>query len=257
MNNLLSNRKRINLSVIAVLMTVLITFTHAIAQEVPFYWDYINVNIDVQNNGDMLVTEEQKYVFKSDYQNQRYRYIRLDKIDEIKDITVEENNQILPSETGIENNQVWIRWQHELKPSTSHIFVLKYRVVGGLHINQENTQVYWKAIFADRKAPVKSARVRVQLPEALSGKVVDFRNFGTLATASKVNSRTFEFVANQPILPQQNLEVQVSFPSEILNISQPNWQKESLMRKIMNFGFLLILLLGITFVLKGILINKK
>ena len=45
MNKLLM--KRISFSLLAVLVTLLITFTHAVAQEVPFYWDYINVNIDV------------------------------------------------------------------------------------------------------------------------------------------------------------------------------------------------------------------
>ncbi|MDB9466076.1 DUF2207 domain-containing protein [Dolichospermum circinale CS-1225] len=216
--------KRISLSLLSVLVTFLITFSHARAQEVKFYWDYINVNIDVQNNGDMLVTETQKYVFKSDYPNQRYRYIPLDKVDEIKDVTVQENNQIIPSETGIENNQFWIRWQHQLKPPETHTFVLKYRVVGGLHINNKNTQVYWKAIFADRKAPIKAATVRVQLPEALSGKVQDFQNFGIPATSRQLNPKTFEFVANQAIPPQQELEIQITFKSEILNIPQANWQ---------------------------------
>lgn len=217
--------RRIGFSLIAVLVTILITFTHAIAQELPFYWDYINVNIDVQTNGDMLITEEQKYVFKSDYSTQRYRYIRLDKVDEITDVTVEENNQIIPSETGIENNQFWISWQHQLEPPESHIFVIKYRVVGGLHINGDNTQVYWKAIFADREAPVQVSKVQVQLPEALSGKVLRFENFGTAAIARQVNPKTFEFVATQPIEPQENLEVQITFPSNILNITKPNWQQ--------------------------------
>ncbi|MBS9393923.1 MAG: hypothetical protein HEQ29_12475 [Dolichospermum sp. LBC05a] len=40
MNKLLM--KRISFSLLAVLVTLLITFTHAVAQEVPFYWDYIN-----------------------------------------------------------------------------------------------------------------------------------------------------------------------------------------------------------------------
>ncbi|MFM6158069.1 MAG: DUF2207 domain-containing protein, partial [Sphaerospermopsis kisseleviana] len=204
-------KTRIGFSLITVLVTVLITFTHAVAQEVAFYWDYINVNIDVQTNGDMLVTETQKYVFTSDWTNQRYRYIPLNKVDEIKDVTVQENNQILPSETGIENDQFWIRWQQQLKAPESHIFVIKYRVVGGLHINGDNTQVYWKAIFADRKAPIQAAKVRVQLPEALSGKVQNFENFGIPATSRQINPKTFEFVANKSILPQQELEIQVTF----------------------------------------------
>jgi uncharacterized membrane protein len=250
--------KRISFSLLSVLVTLLgtflITFSHAVAQEVTFDWDYINVNIDVQNNGDMLVNETQKYVFKSDYSNQRYRYIPLDKVDEIKDVTVQENNQIIPSETGIKNNQFWISWQHQLKPPETHTFVLKYRVVGGLHIDNENTQVYWKAIFADRKSPIQSAKVQVQLQEILSGKVQDFQNFGIPATSRQVNPKTFEFVANQPIPPQQELEVQVTFPSTILNIPQPNWQQRN---NLFHLGFFVIYFVIIAFVIVSIINDRK
>ena len=71
----------------------------------PFYWDYINVGIDVQNNGDMLVTETQKYVFTKPHSNQRYRYIPLDKVDQITDIAVFEDEKQLPIETGIKNTK--------------------------------------------------------------------------------------------------------------------------------------------------------
>lgn len=217
--------RRFILLALSFLLALSLGVARGVAQELPFYWDSINVNIDVQANGDMLVTEQQTYVFESDYNNQRYRYIRLDKVDEIRDVTVQENDRIIPSEMGIENNQLWIRWQHELKPPEKHTFVLKYRVVGGLQIDEQNAQVYWKAIFADRKAPVKKATVRVQLPEALSGKATSFATFGAAAIAREVNPRTFEFVANEPIQPQQNLEVQVAFPASILNLPQPQWQQ--------------------------------
>ncbi len=42
--------------------------------------------------------------FNTEYSNQRYRYIPLAKVDEIKDIPVKENDQILQSATGIEND---------------------------------------------------------------------------------------------------------------------------------------------------------
>ena len=87
--------------------------------QLPFYWDSINVEIDVQNNGDMLVTETQKYVFNRKQSNQRYRYISLDKVDEITDVSVSENNQILASQIGKKNNQLWIKWQHQLNPPES------------------------------------------------------------------------------------------------------------------------------------------
>ena len=210
------------------LLTIfMVTVTHVAAQQLPFYWENINVIIDVQTNGDMLVTETQKYVFTADYNTERYRYIPLDKVDEIKDVTVAENNQTIASTTGIdENNQLWIRWQHQLKAPESHTFVLKYRVVGGLQLDGENTQVYWKAIAADRKAPINAAKVRVQLPEALSDRVISFTNFGTPATPRQVDAKTFEFIANQPVEPGQELEVQIAFPQPILNVPQPRWQSQ-------------------------------
>ena len=107
--------KKIVFLLMASLSLLLVTVTQVAAQQLQFYWDNINVTIDVQTNGDMLVTETQKYVFTADYTNERYRYIPLDKVDKIKDVTVTENNQIIPSTTGTENNQLWIRWQHELK----------------------------------------------------------------------------------------------------------------------------------------------
>ena len=115
-----------------------------------FYWDAINVAIDVRDNGDMLIAETQEYVFGREHSNERYRCIPLDKVDDITDVTVAENDKIIPSQVGEENNQLWIKWQHELNPPESHTFVIKYRVIGGLHVNADTTQVYWKAIFGDR-----------------------------------------------------------------------------------------------------------
>jgi hypothetical protein len=54
--------KKIVFLLMASLSLLLVTLTHAAAQQLPFYCDNINVIIDVQTNGDMLVTETQKYV---------------------------------------------------------------------------------------------------------------------------------------------------------------------------------------------------
>ena len=110
----------------------------------PFYWESIDVLIDVQENGDMLVTETQTYVFTDWHHNQRYRYIPLDKVDGIDDISVSRPPLAppptpipakttpaptdapapilmdtdtayggrIPVNTGIEDGQQWIRWSH-------------------------------------------------------------------------------------------------------------------------------------------------
>ena len=214
--------KKIVFLLMAALTLFMVAVTHVAAQEIPFYWDNINVTIDVQTNGDMLVTETQKYVFTGNYRNQRYRYIPLDKVAEIKDVTVEENNRTIASSTGIENNQFWIRWEHELKPPESHTFVIKYRVVGGLQVNGQNTQVFWKAIWADRKSPIAASQVTVKLPDVLAGKVSSYHSLGIPTAVRQIDGQTFVFTAKQALPPQQELEVQITFPTGIIKLSPPS-----------------------------------
>ena len=197
--------------------------------QLPFYWDAIDVEIDVRDNGDMLVTETQKYVFNREHPNERYRYIPLNKVDKITDVTVSENNQIIPSQVGKENNQLWIRWKHELNPPESHTFVIKYRVVGGLPVNSHRAQVYWKAIFSDRQSPIQNASVTVRLPKSLAEKIYYYNHYSDLIPVSsqKLNGQTIKFIAQKPIPKGQELEVQVAFPSNILDLQQPKWQQSS------------------------------
>jgi hypothetical protein len=136
------NRKWVQLTILASVISLCVVFTSSLgatAQESPFHWEYINVNMDLQKDGDILVTETQKYVFDRNHSNRRYRYIPLDKVAEIKDISVTENNLIIPSTHQIAGNKVSIEWEHKLKAPETHIFVLKYRVVGGLRVEGQST----------------------------------------------------------------------------------------------------------------------
>jgi len=87
-----SKLKNATFFLLSLLFTLFALTTQVNAQsditQLPFYWDSINVEIDVQDNGDMLVTEAQKYVFNKEHSNQRYRYIPLDKVDKITDVSV-------------------------------------------------------------------------------------------------------------------------------------------------------------------------
>lgn len=242
--------KRIILLSIAFIFGLFIAAAQANTSNLPFYWDFINVDIDVEANGDMLVTETQKYVFNSNHTNERYRYIPLNKVDDIKDVTVEENGEKISSTTGKKNNEFWIRWRHPLNPPESHTFVLKYRVIGGLHLDNQNTQVYWKAIFANRKSPIQNATVKVHLPESLADKVISYTSFGTGAVSRQLDSTTFEFVANGPLSPGKELEVQVTFPRSILQVPKPTWQTTT---QTWSLGNIISIILALVFLLIAII----
>ena len=216
--------KKIGCPLIIVVVGWFVCWTAASAADMPFYWGYINVNIDLQANGDMEVTETQNYVFTEDYSNQRYRYIPLQGIGGIADVSVQENGKSLPIQTGVENNQLWIRWQHTLNAPEEHVFVLKYRVTGGLKFEGDHARAYWKAIFPDRKSAVLQAKVRVQLPDALASKVITFTHYGVPATVQEINPRVFEFVASTAIQPQQELAVELVFPAKLIALTQSTGQ---------------------------------
>lgn len=189
-----------------------------------FYWDFINVDIQVLPNGDMWVTETQKYVFNAATSSQRYRYIPLNRVDDIKFDRVERGSQTIPNTLRQDGNNLRIEWTQPVNPPEAQTFMLSYRVIGGLHVNPQTTQVYWKAIFPDREAPVNAARVTVHLPDALANQVSDIRSFGVPAIAHQIDAQTIEFIARSTIRPGQELEVQVSFPTDILQVPKPHWQ---------------------------------
>jgi len=193
-----------------------------------FYWDFINVDIELQKNTDLLITETQKYVFTRAHSNQRYRWIPLDNVDEITDVAVFEGDKKLAFDTSRKNNQLWIRWQHTLKdPPESHTFVLKYRVVGGVKLGIRHAsmgrvdQIHWKAIFKNRPASIKNSRIVVHLPipNILSNKMFSYQiitqNILKVSTRS-INDQTLEFVPQRKIFSAEGLEIKVNFLSGFL-----------------------------------------
>ena len=195
-------------------------------ESAPFYWEFITVDIDVQENGDMLVTETQKYVFVGGNTTGCYRWIPLDKVDSIDSVEVSEGGRTIPTITGVKNNQLWIKWRYHLSPPESRTFVLKYRVIGGLHIHDSGDHVYWTAIFKDRDAPIQSGKVTVRVSESLSGKILGIESFGVPADAHQVDARTVEFLSREPLPPGRELEVWVTFLHGILKVPAPAWQEK-------------------------------
>ncbi|WP_414751919.1 DUF2207 domain-containing protein [Anabaena sp. CCY 9910] len=235
--------------------TFVLGFTFTIhnvqAESAPFYWEFINVDIAVQPNGDMLVTETQKYNFTGDYNHLRSRYIPLDKVDRITEVSVSENGQVLPSRTSTStgNHQLLINWEHQLQPPESHTFVLKYRVVGGLCVNHNYAQVYWEAIFSDRKAPIKQAQIRVEFPEEFTTKIKMFQSFGVVADIRRVDKKTIEAVTKQFLEPGKELEIQVIFDRAGTKIETSGWQSTQFFYERLVWILLGLLVFGIPLLL--------
>ncbi len=206
----------------------------------PFYWETMNVDLQLIDSGDLLVTETQKYIFTDPYTNQRSRYIKIDKIDKIQDIQVTENEHPVSNlQVSIADGKQHIQWEHSLstKFPEIHTFVLKYRVIGGLEVAATQTKFKWMAIFPDRQASIKSAKINLHLPANLSQFAKNFTANGVNTTTKNIDSTTIQFTSAGSIEPQSMLAILGEFPSEALNLKKSQWQSSS---NNINLWFLLV-----------------
>lgn len=180
----------------------------------PFHWEFINVEIDLQENGDMLIKETQQYVFDAPYSDLRYQWIALEGIDRITDIAVTEEGKPLNTKTKIESNRQSIEWTKTVNPPARHTFVLSYRVIGGLTFDKDGDQLHWQAIFKDHPVPINKTKVTVRLPAMLAGQIQSYQG----EKAQKLNDRTIEFVREKPLLAKQGFDISVTFSHGVLKI---------------------------------------
>ncbi|MGD8998748.1 MAG: DUF2207 domain-containing protein, partial [Anaerolineae bacterium] len=222
--------KHIRWILLPLLVVGLALTTTAHAQTQTLHWERFDVNITVLENGDFVVEEIQEIAFTSGQFRFGYRNIPMDRLEDITDVEVQEGNrQYEPGyggdytyRTSIDDDDFVIRWDFPYTSNSSHEFVLRYTVRGGLRYYEGGDQVYWKAVYADRSFPVYGSTVTVGLPdEAEAGPVAAY---GTDASISGERTSTVVFEAQETIDPGQEFEVRVQFPHGIVQGAKPNWQ---------------------------------
>ncbi|RME44698.1 MAG: DUF2207 domain-containing protein, partial [Caldilineae bacterium] len=201
-------------------------------------WERYDVVIRVQGNGDMEVEETQEITFTGGTFTFGYRAIPLDRVEEITDVQVYEllgdrltpydratNQREYTFRTYVEGGEQVIRWYFPKTRLSTHTYVIRYRVKGGLRIYEEGDQVWWKAIGADHNFPIHSSQVRVELPAPFNPQDFVTAAYGTEATSYAANGSTVLFTA-QNIKPGDELEVRVQFPHGVVRAQPPAWQAE-------------------------------
>ncbi|MEA3377231.1 MAG: DUF2207 domain-containing protein, partial [Chloroflexota bacterium] len=200
------------------------------AQTQTLHWERFDVNIEVLENGDFRVEEVQEIAFTSGSFHFGYRNIPMDRLEGITDVEVwEGERQYEPGrggsytyQTSVEDGDFRIRWEFPYTSNTSHTFILRYTVTGGLRYYDGGDQLYWKAVYADRDFPVYNSTVTVDLPRGATADPV--AAYDTKASISGRGTGTVAFTAQERIDPGQEFEVRVQFPHGIVQGSKPDWQ---------------------------------
>lgn len=184
-----------------------------------FYWDYLNVDLDLQSNGDLLVTEQQKYIFNGEHDPVHHRFIKLNYRKKIKDVEVLENQQSLPIDTWIEDDRYYIEWQEPNPVLNSHEVTLKYRAKGALSHPQNQDKIEWQGVFPYRPAEIKHSEIKLHIPSELKDKLKQYSINGNFQQTEEDNN-TVIFTSLKSLPPRQAATVKASMDSNLLGVNE-------------------------------------
>lgn len=216
----------------------------ASAQENRSYqYDNINVQIQINKDSTFDVTERQTYNYQGEY-HQGWRSISLNKISAITDIEVIDGatgqplkeslrlNKMDPTSWGHfatykENGFQIVEWYYNLK-DTTHLWIIKYKVHGGLGFYKDHDEIYWN-LFTDYSVPVFLTSAQVTLPQnnftadqetawlywRISPNEPEQKTSQDPYVRKKAGG-TYEFIVDAPIAPQGIATIAVGWPKGLI-----------------------------------------
>lgn len=233
------------------------------AQDKSLLWKRYDVNLTVQRNSDILVEEIQQIQFLSGTFRFGFAAIPLERVERITDVSVVEiidgqerrykSNSSAPYGfvTSQSDNNLEITWYFPETQGTTHTYILRYRVIGGLRFYPDGDQLWWKAIPPDHNFPIRASTITVTLPQVFPQEQLKVASYGPAATA-RINERGQVIFEAENIPADRELEVRVQFPHGVVQGSPPAWQAAFDRRQTLGPVFTLVfVVLGIVILIGG------
>lgn len=240
------------------LLLVLLLLAHtrsAYAQSKVYFWQSFDVLVTVQEDGSLLVTEQQTLEFSGAPFTFGFRNIPINSYgrnDGITDVSVREGEiQYQESSSQSEytfytttsGNELTIYWYFPPAIGTQ-VYTISYRVLGGVAVDQGTGQVFWNAMPANLGAPINAGRMGIQTPAGAeiirtTAQVGGSENAG-ISTQVAESGREVLFTLTQPRPAGVDVEVGAHFPIEGLSIATPDWQRSEQVRDVLSLVVLLV-----------------
>lgn len=214
----------------------------ALAQENRSYqYDQIDAQIQVNKDSTFDITERQIYNYRGEY-HQGWRSIALKDISAITNVEVYDgsNNRPLvysskrldklsPNNWGKytyyrQNGALNIEWYYDLK-DTTHTWIIKYKVHGGIGFYKDHDEVYWN-VFTDYSVPVLNASASVVLPKNnftqdqetayIYSNVDGSSQNEKKVVASSSAGGTYSFIAPYPFAPSGRFTIVAGWPKGLI-----------------------------------------
>ena len=209
------------------------------------YWDRYDVDIAVNPDGTLRVTEVQTIVFVNGSFHVGLASIPLARTDSIYDVQVREGERVYRRVSGeVEggfttyeaDGNLNIEWYFPYTANAQRTFIVAYTVAGGLRYypdaNPPNDVLQWFAITPQRDFPINRSRVTLRLPDGADVLPDSSTPSGYAADVTGVDATTkvdvergiITFDAARVIRPNEAMEIGVAFKHGVVAGRAPAWQ---------------------------------
>lgn len=188
-------------------------------------WEGVDVVIEVEETGDLVVTETQTYTPVAQPAQKQTRRFALDRVDAITDVQIFEDGTEVPVSTRVKPDHMQIRWRQPRRSAARHTVVMRYRVKGGVYVHADGDQIVWPALAAERAGMIRQGTVSIRIPDGPGKRIQQFTSYGVPAEARQVDARTVTFSTRDPLPAGEGLDVKVILPHGALDAVQPDWQQ--------------------------------
>jgi len=191
----------------------------------------IDVELQVQAGGDLLVTEAVNFQFEGGPFTSAFREIRFkesDGLDQFQAFMDGEELRVGAGEVpGLElthnTDSIRFTWRFAPTSDSSHTFILKYRALGAVRQDEGRDLLLWTAVPGDHPYRIQSGRVTVAWPPGV-------RMSGEPEANRKANFQTIgQTVAYEtgPLDRNRGFSVEVPFVQGSILTQPPAWQQSA------------------------------
>ncbi|MEN6409194.1 MAG: DUF2207 domain-containing protein [Anaerolineaceae bacterium] len=192
-----------------------------------------NVDIQIESDNVLLITETIAFQFQGGSFSYVFREISRTGLDQIEFVGASIDGVALPSgsnagqvETAEKDNSLRVTWHFSPIQDSTHVFQMKYRVLGAVRQNPDGDLLLWRAIPESHDYPIQTSQVTLRYPENLSPV--------SASLSSKINT-TVETAPGNTLFTASNIPtdsewvIRATFPNGSLIAEPPRWQSSQTM----------------------------
>ncbi|MEN4010731.1 MAG: DUF2207 domain-containing protein [Bellilinea sp.] len=199
-----------------------------------YFAERFDVRVEVQRNGDLLVTETVAFHFVGGPFTFAYRDITKNELDSLAVVEMRMDGQSLPrgnqpgqAEVVEDGDSLEVTWHFEPTSDTSRVFELTYRVIGNLRQADQRDSLVWQVIPMDHEYVIQASEIRLVYPPGitpLTDPLLRGRESQAQSGAGEMVFRLNDIPANE------SLVLEAQFPAGILIQQPPGWQAAQMER---------------------------